>query len=125
MFIAAIKCDFCQKAHEIPCRKAGDRPDVPDGWAVVTPQIRIKGTPNIPTEHKGKLWNPLTSKFDKEVTEEHKEKMELKKVYVKRRDELRKRFDKNHVCEDCIEEVLTGRVSTKLSFNGGNNSERM
>lgn len=115
MFIAAIKCDFCQKAHEIPCRKSGDVPKVPDGWAIISPVIRIQGTPGDPT-CGGKEWNTEAKAFNKAISQETKQKLETKKLYTKRRDELRKRFDKSHVCEDCIEEVLTGRRSVKIGM---------
>lgn len=116
MFIAAIKCDFCNTSHEIPCRKSGDVPDIPEGWATITPQIRIKGTPNASTCGENE-WNKETQKFDKKITKETQEKLDTKKLFIKRRDELRKRFDKNHVCLDCIEEILTGKISKKIGFN--------
>lgn len=108
MFIAAIKCDFCNKAHEIPCRKSGDKPDIPDGWAVISPTVRVKGTP------KG---GSLT-KFNMETMQQEpdKEAVAAKKLYDERRDKLRAKFDKSHVCIDCIEEILTGNRSVKIEM---------
>lgn len=96
MFVAAIKCDFCGQAHEVNGRKTG-KPDVPDGWATISPMITIKGTPNY-TEYE-----PNKSK---------------NKLYRERRERLRERFDRYHVCLDCIEQILTGKVSLKLGMNG-------
>lgn len=119
MFIAAIRCDFCQKAHEIPCRKTSDKPDVPIGWAVITPMIRIKGTPNQGDLFDGKAWNYKTQKYDLDPSDEQINKQKERKSFTERRDKLRARFDKAHVCLDCIEEIMTGRVSLKIGMNNG------
>ena len=116
MFIAAIKCDFCKKAHEIPCRKSGDKPDVPDGWATISPTVRIKGTTQNKTCN-GKKWNKETEKFDLEPCKKEERK---RNEYTERRDKLRSKFDKSHVCLDCIEEVFTGRRSIKIEMKENN-----
>lgn len=112
MFVAAIKCDFCGTPHEITCRKMGDKPDVPDGWATITPMIRIKGTPQGDVLH-GK-YNPYLKKTDESmICPEAKKK---KKAYDKRRNDLREKLDKTHVCPDCIEEIHTGKRSIKIGM---------
>jgi hypothetical protein len=120
MFVAAIRCDICHTAHEIPCRKMGDKPDVPEGWAVVTPMIRIKGTPQGDALSG---WCNIKNEFDeKKVKKEVKEK---KKLYDKRRDDLRAKLDKTHICPDCIEEIHTGKKSIKIGApDGSTSSER-
>lgn len=115
MFIAAIKCDFCQKAHEIPCRKVGDKPDIPDGWAAVTVMVHIKGTPKG-SDIDG--WNSITKKFEDDKIDPKRQKK--RKLFDERRKKLREKFDKYHVCEDCIEEILTGKKSVKIEYGGDN-----
>lgn len=116
MFVAAIKCDFCKKAHEIPCRKSGDIPTIPDGWASVSPMIRIKGTPKDPT-FMDKEWCKKKQTYIKGISEEGKRLSELKKAMTDRRDKLRAKFDKSHVCEDCIELIITGKRSIKIGMD--------
>lgn len=115
MFVAAIKCDFCGKAFEIPCRKSGDKPDLPEGWASVTPTIRIKGTPNDPT-FGDKEWCPIKKEYVKGMTPEGRAKRDKSKLFKERRDKLRSKFDKSHICPDCIEEITTGKKSIKIGM---------
>ena len=115
MFIAAIKCDFCDKAHEIPCRKSGDKPDVPEGWATITPMVRIKGTPNDPT-FRGQTWDKEKKTYVDGITPEAQKIADKNKLYKSRRDDLRAKFDKSHVCLDCIEEIHTGKRSIKIGM---------
>lgn len=103
MFVAAIKCDFCQKAHDLTVETANKKPEVPEGWAMITPMIRIKGTPNI-TE-----WEEANSDLKRA-------NQEKRKLYDKRRNMLRDKFEKYHVCLDCIEQIHTGRISLKIGL---------
>lgn len=122
MFIAALKCDFCGNAHEIPCRKAGDTPKVPDAWATVTPMIRIVGTPTgVVTDsmfHEGKEFIKVGKKPNGEDAYDWvgapKTKYEKKKEFEKRKKSLRAKFDKSHICPDCVEEINTGKRSIKI-----------
>ena len=109
MMITAVRCDFCKKVN-----REVDKGEVPNGWAVVSAYISIKGTPkgNSVTAR----WVPLTKSFSDEFIEP--EKVKIRKLYDIRRDALRKKMIKTHVCEDCIEEILTGKVSLKLGHNG-------
>lgn len=113
MLVAAIKCDFCKKAHEIECRKAGQEPVVPDGWATVVPMVNIKGAPKL-SSYGGKLWNERTRAFDIEPTADQKLKLSSKSSFSERRKKLREKFDKTHVCNDCVEQILTGKISLKI-----------
>lgn len=125
MFIAALKCDFCGKAHEVPCRKVGDKVEIPNGWALITPLVRIKGTPQ--GDSAIGEWQAGGSEDGKScdhvpITKEQKENFKIRKLYNVRRNSLRKKFDKSHVCEDCIEEILTGKKLLKIGFNKENNN---
>lgn len=113
MLVAAIRCDFCKKAHEIECRKPGQEISVPSGWATIVPMVNIKGTPKI-SEYNGKLWNSKTNQYDIEPSADDKSKMSKKDSFKERRAKLREKFDKTHVCDDCVEQVLTGKISLKI-----------
>lgn len=104
MLVAAIKCDLCKKTFEISCRKAGEKPEVPDGWATISPLIHIKGTPKDVAQGGGKYAPNDPAK---------------QKLYRERRDALRKQFEKHHACEDCCESILTGKISLKIGSNDG------
>jgi hypothetical protein len=118
MLVAAIRCDLCKKAHEIECRKAGQDPTVPDGWATVVPMVNIKGAPKI-SSFRGKLWNERTRGFDIEPTDDQKIKLSSKSHFSERRKKLREKFDKSHVCDDCVEQLLTGKISLKIGSSSG------
>lgn len=92
MIVSAIKCDFCKKAQELNNQKT------PKDWALVTPLIHIKGTPN----HGRK---------------ELETEKSLAEIYRKRRDKLREKFKKQHICPDCVEQILTGKISLKIGDN--------
>lgn len=118
MIIAAIKCDFCGKAFEIGCRKVGQEIAPPDGWAIIVPMITIKGTPKV-SSYEGKIWNPKTNKYDLDPSDEVNTKIKKQQDFKNRREKLREKFDKNHVCEDCVEQILTGKISIKIGHDRG------
>lgn len=109
MFVAVIKCDFCKGLHEIHCRKAGEKAEVPDGWATIVPMVRIKGRPQA--VHNGQVWDKKAKDF-KPTTDD---KISADKLYKQRNEMLRAKFEKNHVCPDCVEGILTGKVSLKIA----------
>ena len=94
MIVAAIKCDFCKKVVETSHQKNLTAGFKPPGWATVSPHIVIAGTPQGPTGDS----------------------------YRKRRDALREKITSQHFCEDCVEEIYTGKISIKLTQ--GDTSER-
>lgn len=110
MIFSAIKCDFCKGVKkDLPAGQT-----VPNGWASISPHIIIKGTPKGDSR-LGK-WNPTDGHVPKD--NEQKENLRIKKLYDKRRDQLRKKLIRTHVCEDCIEEILTGKISVKIEHDG-------
>ena len=98
MILATIQCNFCGHREEITKDKRKkerydyNAVDVPTNWASISPMIHIKGTP-------------------------HGQGEEAKRMR-KRRDLLRAKFKPNHVCPDCIEKIMTGKVSLKLEHHG-------
>ena len=70
------------------CRKVSEVKEVPEGWATVGSIVRIRGTQH--NDRKG---------------------------FKKRRDALASIIPVTHVCPDCIEILLTGKVSLKITEN--------
>lgn len=87
MIVSAIKCDFCKKAVETSNSKNLTAGLKPPGWATISPHIVIAGTPQGPNGDE----------------------------YRKRRDSLREKITRQHICEDCVEEIHTGKISIKLT----------
>lgn len=68
------------------CKKVLEVDDLPDGWATITSMVTIRGT------HHGTRG----------------------KIYRDRRDAIRAKVKKMHMCDDCIEATLTGKISLKI-----------
>lgn len=70
------------------CEKVHAVKDIPEGWATIGAIVRIRGTNQNDT-----------------------------KGFKKRRDALAALVPVTHICPDCIEVLITGKVSLKIGMD--------
>lgn len=76
------------------CKHVSKVKDVPDGWATIGAIVRIRGTCH--NDGRG---------------------------FKTRRDALAKLVPVTHICPDCIEILLTGKVSLKIGMSDEKNTK--
>ncbi len=63
--------------------------------------------------HLGCPTNDLISSLKSISVKNHTKR----KLFDERRNKLRAKFDRSHVCPDCIEEINTGKRTVKIGMN--------